>query len=175
MRKHDIRTATRTDIEAISRLYENLLHEWNVPPGDDAARGYLHLLERQLEQGAVFIAERDGTLAGAMSYIDAALTQLVPEGRAHLTSAVVVPAHRRRGIASALLHAIASNCRRLGIRRITTDCARDNTAALGLLMRQGFREYDETSRLNQTPADIFLEIDTEMLTAGGQDGRKDQN
>lgn len=84
----------------------------------------------------LLVAEREGAVVG---YVDVSLAVDV----ADLLRVAVLPEHRRRGLADALLveaHAVAAA---EGAERILLEVADQNVAALGLYRRSG---YDEISR-----------------------------
>jgi [ribosomal protein S18]-alanine N-acetyltransferase len=77
------------------------------------------------------VARTDGVVAGFAG-------MLFTGGDGHVTTIAVDEAHRRRGIASALLAALAHDARRRGIDALTLEVRAGNEAAIALYRRFGF-------------------------------------
>lgn len=99
-------------------------------------------LADQLESGRLFayLAAEDGQ---PESGAGVAILALSPGAMSltvgwHVHDVYVDPAHRRRGVASALLDAIADDARAAGALRISLRTETDNHAALALYRRHGF-------------------------------------
>jgi ribosomal-protein-alanine N-acetyltransferase len=84
---------------------------------------------------ASWIAEVEGVAAGF------ALVERPPllPGFADLVAIAVVPAHRRHGLASALLGTVIDDAERRGEALLALTVAEDNAAAISLFSRFGFR------------------------------------
>ena len=82
------------------------------------------------------VAESDGTLVGyaVTSHTDVAELQRI----------AVAGSHRRQGIASALLEAVASGA--TGCERLLLEVREDNAPALGFYAAHGFTELDRRPR-----------------------------
>ena len=88
----------------------------------------------------VYVAEVDGTLAGAVSlWIQPRLNWTTPQG--WIPDLYVDPAHRRRGIARALLDACADECRRRGCHVLVLESGHHRAEAHGLYEAYGFEHY----------------------------------
>lgn len=121
----DIRTrpAQGVDLAAIARF--------DVHPGDRA---------RELVERRLLVAELGGPALGYVSYL---LNGLIER---HLLAYLCVdPAHRRRGIAVALLRAAED---RVGPGRLFTSTEDDNHAMLTLLPREGWMRAGTISGIN---------------------------
>ena len=80
-----------------------------------------------------FEAWSGGRLAGLLAvYHDATM------GAAYISNVSVLSEHCRQGIASHLLSACLEEARKLALREITLEVARDNQAAIALYRRHGF-------------------------------------
>lgn len=77
----------------------------------------------------------DGTVWGA-------ITVQVVGDTADLHRVVVDAGHRRRGIASALVHGAADRARERGADQLLLEVRTDNPAAIGLYTALGFREIN---------------------------------
>ena len=102
-----LRAASGADIEALLALWREAAGNDDRPPD---RRGALNALLAR-DTGAVIVAEQDGGLIGS-----------VIAGwdgwRCHLYRLAVRPAWRRKGVASALLHAAEDRYRTLGATRV---------------------------------------------------------
>jgi N-acetylglutamate synthase-like GNAT family acetyltransferase len=80
-----------------------------VPSHEDFPREIVERAERDIEQAGAtpYLAYRDGIVAGGAS-------MRMSEGVAQLTGAATAPAHRRRGVQTALLSARLADAARAG-------------------------------------------------------------
>lgn len=88
----------------------------------------------ELEQPLVYarVAERDGVLAGyQLAWLGA--------GNGHLGNLAVAPAHRRAGVARALMDDLLDAARARGVESLTLEVRVSNAAAQGLYRAYGFR------------------------------------
>lgn len=132
-----IRQATRTDLAEVARLALLLWpeHELEALSADLAP-----LLEQP--DAAVFLCEADGDIVGfaqcqlRRDYVEGCETS--PVG--YLEGVFVEDAHRRRGVASALVAACQDWARTKGCREFASDCELDNTDSLRFHLGVGFEE-----------------------------------
>jgi GNAT superfamily N-acetyltransferase len=120
---------------------------------EEAAAQSLESWDRQLEQLATFVATADGS--------DVGLVRVAPH--AHLPDAGFVismwlaPEARRRGIALALLDAVAQWARTKGWTRLLLDVGEKNAPALALYTRMGFVPNGEVGTM-PPPRDHIRQI-----------------
>jgi len=95
---------------------------------------------------AFFVAYRDSVPVGcgAMRRLDATT--------AELKRIYVIPAARDEGIGRAVLEALESEARKLGIQRLVLETGTRQDAALHLYRRCGFREVELFGEYLETPA-----------------------
>ena len=95
-------------------------------------------LERQLSGDGrlLYVAELDSNLAGYMG-----LDYVLDEG--YVTNVCTAPAFRRRGVAGALIDAVASRAGELGLAFVSLEVRESNAAARALYAAKGF-EIDGT-------------------------------
>ena len=88
----------------------------------------------ELDQPLVFarVAEREGQLAGY-------LVAWLGAGSGHIGNLAVVPEHRRRGVAAALLGELLAHARAVGVEAVTLEVRVSNFAAQALYGAHGFR------------------------------------
>ena len=144
-----VRKAERRDLDALGRLGAMLIrthYEFDrlrfIAPFPGMERGYSSFLGSRLDtpDNCIFVAERDGTVAG---YVFAALEPMSwkelrgPAGFVH--DVVVAEDARRAGIATMLMHAAIDWLRDHGAPRVLLGTAAPNEAAQALFHRLGFR------------------------------------
>lgn len=101
---------------------------------------------------AAFVAYRGGSAAGCI-----ALT-ICDDATAIVKKLYVVPAHRNRGVARALLSALLAYARRTGVVRVVLDTARDRMQTAYALYRAfGFRECEPYGDVDYRCA-TFMEL-----------------
>ncbi len=145
-----IRPATRADLAALGRLGALLVRtHYDFDPQRFIAatprteRGYGSFLASQLEQrdGAVLVAEEDGTVIGyAYAGVEASdyMSLRGPAGVLH--DVVVDPEHQRRGVGRMLLDAALAFLRSRGAPRVVLSTAARNAQAQRLFESAGFRQ-----------------------------------
>jgi len=114
-----------------------------LAPGEDSEGGYAWFLGQKLQSqdDAVFVAERDGVVAG---YVWAALEPMSwkelrgPAGFIH--DVAVAGDARRLGIATQLMQTAIGWLRERGAPRVVLWTAAPNAAAQALFRRLGFRD-----------------------------------
>lgn len=132
-----IRLASPADMDALVALFDEYRRFNGKPSDKDGAREFLSLRLRRRE-AVVFLAEVDhGGVAG--------FAQLFPSfssvslGTTFIVNDLYVdPAHRRKGVGSALLQAAAQHARTTGAVRLSASTAIDNTPTQILNERNGF-------------------------------------
>jgi GNAT superfamily N-acetyltransferase len=144
-----IRRATRADLGALGALGALLMRTHHVfdaqrfmAPGVDPESGYAWFLGTQLRRRdvAVFVAERDGDVAG---YVYAGLEpqswKELRDAAGFIHDIVVLPRERRHGIAAALMEAAEGWLRERGAPRVLLWTASPNTGAQARFASRGFR------------------------------------
>jgi len=101
------------------------------PPGIAYSKRPLRLFLR-LPGANFLVAEVAGQIAGFI------LAEHEGE-RAHLITIDVLAAERRRGVGTALLHAIEQTVAAHGVRQVTLETATDNHAAIAFWQKHGYR------------------------------------
>jgi len=145
-----IRRAEPRDAEPLGRLGAMLMRTHYafdalrfLAPRPGVEQGYAAFLASRLDSldDCVFVAERDGAIAG---YVFAALEPMSwkelrgPAGFIH--DLAVVEEERRHGIATMLMDAAEAWLREHGAPRVLLGTAAPNHAAQALFRRLGFRE-----------------------------------
>jgi GNAT superfamily N-acetyltransferase len=144
-----IRRATDADVPALGRLGASLmrLHYTYDPqrfmaPRGDPEEGYAWFLGSQLREddAMVLVAERKGDIVG---YVYAGLEPLswkeLREAAGFIHDVLVDDAHRRGGVAAALLEGASEWLKSRGAPRVMLWTAEGNHAAQRLFEQAGFR------------------------------------
>jgi ribosomal-protein-alanine N-acetyltransferase len=123
-----IRPAATADVDAVVELEQTCL-------GDDAwSRGLVQQgIADALPTVSYLVAELDGTVVGH------AVTSAAGED-AELQRIAVAPAHRRAGIASALLAEVERRAQEQGATRLLLEVREDNATAAAFYETRGFAE-----------------------------------
>lgn len=129
-----VRTATPDDLEVVVALRMELLREEARSPlfatvRRDAARQARQLCEAQLASPTEvsLLALDGGEGVGLLRCTVSRAPRLVdPASYGFLTSAYVVPTHRRRGILRAMLREAEAWCRIRGLREVRLQCTTEN-------------------------------------------------
>jgi ribosomal protein S18 acetylase RimI-like enzyme len=115
------------------------------PEGKAVVDDYVAFLERDVaaRDGAIFMAEVDETIAGFICVVSRLRGDSPddPAVFAWIHDIFVRPAHRRRGVATALMGAAESFVRSRGARELRLGVLDRNGPARGLYQRLGFRDY----------------------------------
>lgn len=120
---------------------------------DDAVKGRLVAALRQVPGHLVLIARRQGSPVGLVVAFQGFSTfRALPLLNVH--DLTVLPAWRRRGIASALLAAVEDEARRRDCCKVTLEVRADNPVAERLYRRLGYGPGDADGQL---VAHLFLE------------------
>ena len=144
-----IRRATDADVPALGRLGASLLRlhytydpQRFMAPRGDPEEGYAWFLGSQLREddAVIFVAERKGDVVG---YVYAGLEPLswkeLREAAGFIHDVLVDDAHRRSGVAGALLDAASEWLKSRGAPRVMLWTAERNHAAQRLFEQAGFR------------------------------------
>lgn len=129
--------------------------EPTLPPGEDMADAYLdHMLARcTAEDGAVFIAEDEGTVAGFITVLCRVMPDAPDETEpyTYISDLVVLPDFRNGGIGRALLDHAEMHARESGAKTLRISALARNDGAIRLYQRIGFRGYrlELTKQLEQ--------------------------
>ena len=130
-----IRQATRQDAGAAAALALQLWPENDLP-------ALTAEMEEIIQDGAIFLAEEDGVAIGfaqcQLRHDYAEGTETSPVG--YLEGVYVQAAHRRRGVARALLAACEQWARAQGCREFASDCELTNAQSLLFHLNMGFIE-----------------------------------
>ena len=144
-----IRRATDADVPALGRLGASLLRlhytydpQRFMAPRGDPEEGYAWFLGSQLREddAVIFVAERKGDIVG---YVYAGLEpqswKELREAAGFIHDVLVDEAHRRGGVAGALLDAAREWLKSRGAPRVMLWTAERNHAAQRLFEQAGFR------------------------------------
>ena len=144
-----VRRATESDLPACGRLGALLMQthyafdkQRFMAPGTNPAEGYSWFLGSQLheEDVIVLVAERAGVVVG---YVYAGLEprswKELREPAGFIHDVAVEESSRRTGVATALIEAAIEWFRTQGVPRVLLWTAEQNTVALPLFSRLGFR------------------------------------
>ena len=136
--------------------YDRVRTLWLACPGmglndlDDSREGIESFLRRNPE--TCFVAEEDGGIAGAIL--------VGSDGRrAYIYHTAVHPAHRRRGVARALVDAALEALRRIGIHKAALVVFERNAAGNAFWEEMGFSAREDLVYRNRALADM-VRIDT---------------
>src|SRR5207247_1733455 len=133
-----IRAARRGDVDAVLALWATARTAAAITPDDAPA------VERAIALGALLVAEVDGALAGT-------LIAGWDGWRGNMYRLAVLPAHRRRGIARALVAAAERRLRELGAPRVTALVGRDDAEAVAVWRAAGYRHDQAIARCVRNP------------------------
>jgi GNAT superfamily N-acetyltransferase len=145
----NVRRADRKDAPVLGRLGADLMRahhafdpERFMAPGPHPEQGYARFLSSQLDQPdvAVFVAEAKGTVVG---YVYAGIEPIswkeLRDECGYVHDLVVDEAHRRAGVAAALMEVAFTWMRERGLPRVVLWTAQPNVGAQQLFERLGFR------------------------------------
>ena len=152
MHKPIVRPAMPSDAPDLRRAviemqeYERRLHASRLP-GEEIADTYLAWLVRQAERnGAVLVAETDGSFAGfATGWVvqENHIAETAEANRfGYVSDVCVMPEFRGRRIAQQLLAALEQHLARAGITRLRLFTLATNTSARTSYERAGFVPYE---------------------------------
>lgn len=134
----NVRRAEPRDADAVLALMEGLTRPAVADDPQPQREVFLAHLDR--DDAAVFVAEADGEVAGAVSlWILPRLNWTTPQG--WIPDLYVDPEYRRRGAARALLDACADLCRRRGCHVLVLESGHHRAEAHSLYESYGFEHY----------------------------------
>ena len=128
-----LRTAQKQDIPAVAALEKVCFPEDPWPE---------ELFSRAGER--ITVAEEDGTILGYIVF-----SSVLDEGS--VDNIAVAPAHRRRGVADALLLDAAERARQNGLRVIFLEVRASNRPAAALYEKHGFAEVGRRRNYYEKP------------------------
>ncbi len=143
-----VRRATMADLPRLTLLFEAYRAFYRVPPSEVRARNFL---AQRIARGesVVFVAEVAATPRDCVGFV-----QLYPSfsslalGRTEILNDLYVePAHRRGGIAMALVSAAIAHARSRGATRLELATEHGNAGALALYRALGFEPDSGFARL----------------------------
>ncbi|HVD25766.1 MAG TPA: GNAT family N-acetyltransferase [Gaiellaceae bacterium] len=134
----NVRRAEPSDAGRVLALMEGLTRP--AVADDPAPQRDVFLAHLDREDAAIFVAEADGELVGAVSlWIQPRLNWTTPQG--WIPDLYVDPAFRRRGAARALLDACAELCRERGCHVLVLESGHHRAEAHRLYESYGFEHY----------------------------------
>jgi ribosomal protein S18 acetylase RimI-like enzyme len=158
----NVRRAAVSDEHVLRELWEEFEREVPEPPGSTPATWEEEWADvrRQLDEGAVYLAEDDDGVAGA------ARAAGPDHGRSHLELVYVRPRVRRQGVAKALVRACVADVKAKGANSVSLDVLWTNTDARTVWKRMGF---EEVALVMATPLDSLARrlADTQVGASRG--------
>ncbi|HNF77947.1 MAG TPA: GNAT family N-acetyltransferase [Thauera aminoaromatica] len=160
-----IRDMTKDDLDAASKLAEELVllhHSWDrtrfftVP---EIAKGYRWWFENQLggEGVLLLVAEIEGQIAGYLyGSVEERDWAALLDDWAAVHDIHVSSQHRRKGVARALMLALAEAARKAGIARLHGAVLRSNHGMLRFIESLGFSVADDPEDPEQVVASLPL-------------------
>ena len=135
-----VRSASQSDLEGLTILFDQYRQFYQCAPDLAAARNWLKENIEQ-ERSAIFVADSGGTLLG-FTQLYPALCSVDLVDYFVLYDLFVVEAARRQGIARALMNAASDWAKAQGAARLDLETARDNIPGQALYRDLGY-ELDE--------------------------------
>ena len=130
----DVRAVAPEDEDAVARLWSEVFPD--DPPRNDPRAMIARKLDRDRE--LFWVADDDGDIVGAViAGYDGV--------RGWLYHLAVAPAHRKRGIATALVDHAVESLRALGCVKVNLQVRRGNEGVLGFYEALGWVEYPTLS------------------------------
>ena len=152
----EVRRAVVADLDTVIELRIALLREYADHPiygrlrsdADVRARP-VFLQQLQSSDQAIFLAARDGRVAGIARCVDSRGSPLLtPDRYCYVTSVYVKPEHRRQGVLSALMRQVETWCRERGLTEMRLHNSTLNAATRAAWDQLGFAINEEV-RLRQ--------------------------
>ena len=130
----NVRPATSVDREPIHELWQEFVAEVPEPDGfaPDTWEADWADLEKNMKEGAVFVAEDAGKLVG---FLEASAAE---PGRWHVETVHVRPANRRQGVATELLRAFVGSARSAGAAHVSLEVFSANEVGEAVWRQLGF-------------------------------------
>lgn len=127
---------------------QDTLSPLRLVPHHIAAEGFRKLLEYcDARSRAVLVAECDGQRAGFIIVLFDLLDEVSQRSQAFIAYMAVLPAHRRLGVATALLDAAEEEARRFGLSHLTLMVTEASVPARKLYAKAGF--FDERVQMTK--------------------------
>ena len=134
-RSSGARSGGASPVDVVPMRRRHLRQVLRIDAAESGERWSLGLFLAELRRGdgsrCYLVAQRQGVVVGFAGMLYAA-----DDG--HVTTVATDPAHRRTGVATALLAGLAADARRRGTQAMTLEVRASNEAALGLYRRFGF-------------------------------------
>jgi GNAT superfamily N-acetyltransferase len=151
-----VQRATLDDLDTVIELRLSLLREYHDHPiygrlHPDAEARARPVFQRQIQSPdqAIFLAGREGRIAGIARCVDSRGSPLLmPDRYCYVTSVYVRPEHRRQGVLLALMRAIEDWAAQRGLTEMRLHNSTLNAATRSAWDRLGF-EINEEVRLKQ--------------------------
>lgn len=145
------RSATAQDISTLVGLMSEFHAESGYSLDRQAAAQAFERLLNNPQVGGVWLATVNNEAAG---YVVLTQRYSMDDGAftAHIEDLFVKPAHRRAGVASALLSALMEDCRRRECKSVQVEVGHDNTPAVALYQRFGLAPFTDGRILLHGPA-----------------------
>ena len=152
----EVRRATIADLDTVVELRLALLREYGdhpiygrLHPDADSRARPLFLQQLQSPDQAIFLAARDGHIAGIARCVDSRGSPLLtPDRYCYVTSVYVKPDDRRHGVLAALMREIESWAAQRGLTEMRLHNSTLNAATRSAWDQLGF-EINEEVRLRQ--------------------------
>jgi GNAT superfamily N-acetyltransferase len=165
-----VRRATADDLDTVVALRIALLREYQDHPiygrlRPDAEQRARLVFGSQLESSheVIFLAEQRDETVGLIRCVESSASPLlIPERYCYVSSAYVLPAHRRHGVLRALLDRVVDWCHERGLMemRLHNVGTRENSAAAWDSMGFEVVEQVRVRRLTDARAtDAFADLD----------------
>ena len=152
----EVRRAVVADLDTVIELRIALLREYadhpiygRLRPDADVRARPVFLQQLQSSDQAIFLAARDGRVAGIARCVDSRGSPLLtPDRYCYVTSVYVKPEHRRQGVLSALMRQVETWCRERGLTEMRLHNSTLNEATRAAWDQLGFAINEEV-RLRQ--------------------------
>ncbi len=131
-----IRPATPADDEAIAALFAAYASEHAYGLGDQDVVGEGKVARSRYADGALLVADDDGTLVGCVAY------QPWGAGRARMRRMFVHADQRGKGLGRALAYGIIGKARHDGHKAMVLDTSEPMVAATALYQSMGFEPFE---------------------------------
>lgn len=131
--EHVTRNYTYRDGELVEREVDWRVPRWPLEGGHESVAGFVDRILALLDEGGVMLGAFDGDLLVGVATLRYGLT----ESSAQLHGLHVSQSHRRRGVASRLLHEVERLARQSGARELYVS-ATPSGSAVGFYRSRGF-------------------------------------
>lgn len=144
-----LRPATLKDADAALKLYRDCAAQQNSAWDEDYPN--MEILQSDIAQKALFLAERDGELAGAVTLIqpeameEKCMAFSETEKPCTLTRLCIAPKWQGKGLGKVLLKMSEKQAARMGYTAVHLLCDVRNETAYGLYRKNGYAKVGETA------------------------------